>query len=117
MVKEGEGKDKLRIEMEKLMDTDKSSPEQILFLTVILQALLDATKPEQKQESLESRLARDSAKAWFTASIGVTAEDFGIVCDLAGINSEYTKSFAYKVIKSKEIEYVRKRINTVLSFK
>jgi hypothetical protein len=105
------------IEMEQLVETKKTAPEQVLFLTVILQAILDATKPEEQRESNEARLARDSAKAWFTASVGVTAEDFGTVCDLAGIDIDYARSFAYKVIESKEIDYVRKRINTVISFK
>lgn len=104
------------VEMEYLIETKKSAPEQILFLTVILQALLDATKPKESRESRESELARGCAQAWFVASVGVTADDFRTVCDLAGIDSEYTRTFAYKIIESKEVEYVRKRINTVLSF-
>lgn len=117
MVNIKENSNEFIIEMEQLIETRKSAPEQVLFLTVILQALLDATKPEEQRESSEARTARDSAKAWFAASVGVTAEDFGTVCDLAGIDIDYAKTFAYKVIQSKEIDYVRKRINTVISFK
>lgn len=102
-------------EVETLVRSRQSYPEQILFLSVILQALLDATKPEQDNESEDAILSRSRAKAWFSASIGVTAEDFQSVCDLADVDAGYTKSFAYKVLQSKEINYIRRRINTVLS--
>lgn len=96
----------------------KSAPkEQILFLSVVLQAFLDASKPSSNQEPPEEALAREQAQAWFFASIGVTAEDFHTVCDLAGVDAEYVRSFAVKVFKTKEINYVRKRINSVLSNK
>ena len=68
--------------------------------------MLDATKPEHNKESHES----------IFASVGVTAEDFYTVCDIAGVDPDYVRTFAYKVIKSKEILYVRKRINAVLTF-
>ena len=45
-----------------------------------------------------------------------SAEDFSTVCDIAGVDAEYVRSFAFKVIKSKEIKYVRRRINAVLTF-
>ena len=50
-----------------------------MFLGVVLQAMLDATKPENNRESNESKTPRDAAKAWFFASVGVTAEDFSTV--------------------------------------
>lgn len=78
--------------------------------------MLDATKPENNRESIESKTARDAAKGWFFASVGVTAEDFSTVCDIAGVDAGYVRSFAFKVIKSKEIKYVRRRINAVLTF-
>ena len=87
-----------------------------MFLGVVLQAMLDATKPENNRESSESKAARTAAKAWFFASIGVTAEDFNTVCDIAGVDAGYVRSFAFKVLKSKEIKYVRRRINAVLTF-
>ena len=94
---------------------EQSSPERILFMTVILQALLDASKPSTKNESERAKLDRIHAQAWFFASVGVTAEDFTTVCDMAGIDPQYTRSFAYKVIRSKEVEYTRKKINSILS--
>lgn len=85
-------------------------------MSVILQAMLDATKPETEKESEDAVVARRSAQAWFFSSIGVTAEDFITVCDIADIDPDYVKSFAFKVLRSKEVDFVRKRINTVLTF-
>ena len=93
---------------------DRTSSEQTMFLCVLLQALLDATKPKYKGEHDASVVERDIARAWFFASVGVTAQDFRTVCDYANVDPAYMKEFAFKVLKSGEIEYVRKRINAVL---
>jgi glutaminase len=93
---------------------DNPSSEKTLFLCVILQALLDATKPSYDGEPDSSIHERDRAVAWFFASVGVTAEDFTAVCDFAGVNPVYMREFAFKVLRSGEVEYVRKRINAVL---
>ena len=105
------------IEQVVLSRSQQSQPERILFLSVVLQALLDATKPETLTEPEDEKQARRSAQAWFAASVGVTAVDFDEVCDLAGVSSLRLRTFAYKILQSKEIPFVRKRINTVLSFK
>lgn len=102
------------IEIEDYMQ-EQSSPERILFMTVILQALLDASKPSTTNESERAKLDRTHAQAWFFASVGVTAEDFSNVCNMAGVDPGYTRSFAYKVVRSKEVEYTRKKINSILS--
>ena len=91
-----------------------SSPEKTLYLAVILQALLDATKPSYNGEPEHAVLERDRALAWFFASVGVTAEDFTEVCDSAGVNPEYMRQFAFRVLKSGEVDFVRKRINAIL---
>tara|TARA_R110000751_G_scaffold46569_1_gene104663 strand:- start:325 stop:669 length:345 start_codon:yes stop_codon:yes gene_type:complete len=93
---------------------ERSSPEQTMYMCVILQALLDATKPTYENEPEVSIIDRDRAKAWFFATVGVTAQDFKIVCDYANIDYNYMREFAFKVLKSGEIEYTRKRINAVL---
>jgi hypothetical protein len=95
--------------------SQSSSPERTLFLAVILQALLDATKPTYNGEAEQSDLDRRSAQAWFSSSVGVTAKDFSDVCDMAGVNVSYTKQFAYKVLQSGEITFIRKRINALLT--
>lgn len=104
------------ISAEQLIENKQTSPEKVLFLSVILQALLDATKPETLSEPEEEKLARRSAQAWFFASIGVTSEDFVDICDLAGISPVDMRNFAFKILRSKEIKYIRKRINTVLNY-
>ena len=88
--------------------------EKTLFLTVILQALLDATKPRYDGEPTNSILERERAIAWFFASVGTTAEDFEEVCTNAGVDPDYMRDFAVKVLKTGEIEYVRRRINAIL---
>jgi hypothetical protein len=89
-------------------------PERILFLSVIFQALLDATKEKTIVESSRTSVERAHARAWFFSSIGVTCDNFEYVCENAGMDADYTRSFAIKVIKSKEIKYVRQRIRRVL---
>jgi hypothetical protein len=107
---------KILLEIEEIIKKRKTDPEQLLFMSVILQAMLDATKPETEKESEDAAVARRSAQAWFFSSVGVTAEDFITVCDIADIDPDYVKSFAFKVLRSKEVDFVRKRINTVLTF-
>jgi hypothetical protein len=93
---------------------ERTTPEQTLYMCVILQALLDATKPSYDGEPEASILERDRAKAWFFASVGVTSEDFKMVCDYADVDYNYMREFAFKVLESGEIQYTRKRINAVL---
>lgn len=89
--------------------------ERLLFLSVILQALLDATKPEASNETDISIIARQQAKGWFFATTGVTCSNFEYVCENANLSPTYVRGFAYKVLHSKEIDFVRKRINKLLS--
>ena len=85
----------------------KESPERGLFLSVILQALLDAT-------SKKSKVNKDRAISWCFCSVGVTCDNFEQICQHAGLNPSYTRSFAYKVIHSPDIKYVRQRIKKML---
>ena len=66
----------------------KELPERGLFLSVILQALLDATNKK-------SKVHRDKAIAWFFCSVGVTCDNFEQICNHAGLSLSYTRSFAY----------------------
>ena len=93
---------------------EESSPERLLFLSVIFQALLDATKEKTRIESSRTSVERANARAWFFCSVGVTCDNFEYVCENAGMDAEYTRGFALKVINSKEIKYVRQRIRRVL---
>lgn len=107
---------KITVDMEQLFELP-SDPEKVLFLSVLLQALLDSTKPSTTAEPDEAKEERRAAKAWFFASIGVTSEDFITVCDLADVEPTMMQGFAYKILGTKEIDFVRKRINTILSNK
>lgn len=86
---------------------EHESPERGLFLSVILQALLDATSNKKDTH-------KDRAIAWFFCSVGVTCDNFETVCDHAGMDSSFTRSFAYKVIHSPDLKYVRQRIKKML---
>ena len=85
----------------------KELPERGLFLSVILQALLDATNKK-------SKVHRDKAIAWVFCSVGVTCYKFEQICNHAGLSPSYTRSFAYKVIHSPDLKYVRQRIKKML---
>ena len=93
---------------------DSHSPERVLFLCVILQQLLAATKPRPPNDTTYTSVNREQAKAWLTSEVGVTAEDKETVCFLAGIEPEALTSYAKKIIDTKEIIFIRKRINAIL---
>ena len=92
----------------------KRRPEQCLFIAVVLQALLDASKPELKDEEYEITYERERARAWFFASVGVTCSDFLTVCDHAGADSSDTRVFARQLLKSHQKTRVRRKINLIL---
>jgi hypothetical protein len=92
----------------------KERPEQCLFIAVVLQALLDASKPELKDEEYEITYERERARAWFFASVGVTCSDFLTVCDHAGVDSSDTRVFARHLLKSNKRARVRRKINLIL---
>ena len=92
----------------------KERPEQCLFIAVVLQALLDASKTEIRNEDEDISYERERAKAWFFASVGVTCTDFITVCDYAGINYSDTRVFAQQFLQSKQKIRIRKKINLIL---
>ena len=92
------------------------SPEQLLFLAVIYQALLDATKLKRRNDSEEVKRNRREAARWFTTEQGTTATDFEEVCFLAGIEPYSTRSFVKKIF-NKKIKFERKRINVLINAK
>ena len=100
---------------ETFRNTGESCVERELFLAVILQALLDATKEAYEGEPDEAVEDRRAATHWFFCSVGVTSQDFKDVCELAGVDSEYTRTFAHKIIRTGEVKFVRKKINALLA--
>ena len=70
--------------------TDKN-PHKSLYIAVILQALLDLSKPKFKKEKSDIQIQRDQAHSWVFASVGVTCKDFQEVCLYAGLKPESVK--------------------------
>ena len=105
------------IEMEQLFSSEPESSERILFLSVILQALLDATKDEKVNEKIRITYERDRAKSWLFSKVGVTCQDFEDVCDMAGVNPDKTRTFAYQVVHSNNKDFIRKKIKNILGEK
>ena len=99
---------------ESLYDMTNKDGEVSLYLAVILQALLDVTKPEFKDESKEIKRNRDQAHAWIFSSVGVTCEEFKTICYYAGLEPEKVRSFAYEVTQSRDTEDVRRRFSSLI---
>ena len=89
----------LIVSLEKKLE--RESPEQRLFIAVILQ-----------EETISYE--RQRATAWFFASVGVTCQDFITVCDHAGVEFSSTRMFAQQLIKSEHKSRIRRRINLLL---
>lgn len=100
--------------IESLYDQVNKNPHKVLYISVILQALLDLLKVEREEEASSITLERNQARAWFFASIGVTADDFDAVCTYAGLEPSKVRSFALKVMDTGDQENVRRRISLLL---
>ena len=97
-----------------LYDLADKNPHRTLYLSVIIQALLDLTKPKKKDEASDITLQRDQAYAWFFTSVGVTCEDFETICLYGGVTPDQVRNFAYEAINSGDVENVRKRFQGLL---
>ena len=67
--------------------------------SVILQALIDASRPSGERE--EDNVACAQAQAWFDSSIGVTAEDFEDVCGRANFSTKVVRKIYRTVLETK----------------
>ena len=104
----------IELNFQTLYDVTRKDPHRSLYLAIILQALLDMTKPEEKKESSDIRLQRGQAHAWVFASVGVTCENFEDTCALAGIEPGMIRTFAINVTKSGDVNEVRRKITSLL---
>tara|TARA_R100000008_G_C3585003_1_gene171528 strand:- start:185 stop:496 length:312 start_codon:yes stop_codon:yes gene_type:complete len=102
------------IELENLYDLTQKDPDRTLYLAIILQALLDLTKPKDKEDTMEIITQRDQASAWVFASVGVTCKNFEDTCDLAGINPNTIRNFALKAATSENIHEIRRKLHSFL---
>ena len=99
------------IQIENIFYSEPKSSERRLFLSVILQALLDVSK---KIITPQDKVNKSRAESWFFTSVGVTCENFESVCQMAGVQVTKARSFAYKVMKADNKIYLRQRIRNVL---
>ena len=102
------------VDFESLYSVTRKDPIRSLYLAVILQAIIDLIKPESIQESSDIKLQRDQAHAWVFSSVGVTCENFEDTCTLAGLEPGMVRTFTLNVIKSGDIDEVRRKINSIL---
>jgi len=91
-----------------IIQFDKEEPERRLYLAVLLQALLDASNKI-------NMIDKEKASAWFFCSVGVTCDNFELICDGAGIEPSLVRSFAYEVINSKKKSKFRYKIYQILA--
>ena len=103
--------------LDDIHNQSKKNPYKSLYFSIILQALLDASKPRKNTEDSSIRLLRDQAHAWFFTSIGVTCDNFEFICDYAGLTPKYVRKFAYHVINNSTLDniiHIRKKITSLL---
>ena len=92
------------------------SPEQILWLAVIAQALLDATKEPRETDSAALIEYRRAATRWLTTvSACVTSRDMEEVCELAGISPTSIRTLSSNIIYEGR-PFERFRINALLDY-
>lgn len=107
--------DYVSLNMLRVSDHDWS-PEQILWLAVIAQALLDATKEPRETDSAALIEYRRSATRWLTTvSACVTSKDMEEVCELAGISPTSIRTLSSNIIYEGR-PFERFRINALLDY-
>lgn len=110
---ESEDLDYVSFNMLRLNDT-AWSPEQLMWLAVIAQAILDATKDPRSSDSDAIIEHRRSATRWLTTvSACVTADDRLTVCELAGISESQIRRLSTNVLFHDQ-PFERFRINALL---
>lgn len=90
----------------------ESSPERLLFLAVIYQAILDASREELPNESDLIKRQRKEALSWFFNERYV--DDLDEVCYLAGINSRWLIKVVKQIVDG-DVNFNRKRINVLIN--
>ncbi len=93
-------------------EEDASSPERLLFLAVIYQAILDATRDETPTESDSIKRQRKEALDWFFKEKYI--DDLDTICDLAGINARWLTKIVKKIVDG-DMPFDRKRINVLIN--
>ena len=102
----------VKVSARSIYDSTEKNPYRSLYVAVIVQALLDVSKPENKYESSESQEIRNDAHSWFFCS----SKDFETICDYAGFEPIKIRKFALKVINSGESEDAKRTIISSLIY-
>jgi|TARA_R110000772_G_scaffold137580_1_gene246527 hypothetical protein len=97
-----------------IYDVTNKDPHQSLYVAVVLQALLDLSKPKLDNEKSSIKIERDQAHSWVFASIGVTCKDFKEICLYAGLSPNLIREAAKNLLNSKDVNNVRKTIKDLL---
>ena len=97
-----------------LYEITDQNPHKSLYVAVILQALLDISKPKLEKEKSNIQVQRDQAHSWIFTSVGVTFKDFQEVCLYAGLKPESVRKVAYSLINSEDTKNVRNTIKSLL---
>ena len=107
-------RDRAGAEIDDRHDQDGLENERRLWGAVLLQALLDASRPTKPRETSEIRVIRSQALSLFSCSVGVTADHFDDMCHLAGFDPFKFRAQAWAVIRSGN-PIIRKRLSSILS--
>lgn len=73
--------------------------ETLLWRGVLIQALVDATEPNDVAD-VSTALARDQARAWIYSTSVSAREDLEAVCDLAAVDPFLFRTAAKRCIES-----------------
>ena len=97
-----------------LYDLTNKDSYKSLYIAVVLQALLDLSKPKFDKEKSNIQVQRDQAHSWIFKDIGVTCQDFEEVCHYAGLEPSVIRNFASNVINSEDNTNVRRKFQALL---
>ena len=97
-----------------LYDLTNKDGHRSLYISVVLQAILDLSKPKSKSEDSSVQVYRDQAHSWIFKDVGVTCEDFEEICFYAGLEPTIVRKFAMNVINSEDVNNVRRKFQALL---
>jgi hypothetical protein len=87
--------------------TDKDG-NRSLYISVVLQAILDVSKPTSSSEDSSFQVYRDQAHSWLFKEVGVTCQDFEEICFYV------VRKFTSNIINSEDSNNVRRSIYALL---
>lgn len=86
--------------------------EKLMFMAVIYQAVLDATRKVTSNDSIEVQHNKMEALDWFTSPN--EWEDYEYICTLAGVDPGVLSSTVIAIVEGR-MPFDRKRINVLIN--